>query len=91
MQEAQDSLRTTLAFLSDPDAAACCKWLAEHLGGWVISVQEEVVVRDPESGAILTRGTPDPRAIRAGPHARADAGDEGRPPRARRDRSTAPI
>jgi hypothetical protein len=44
---------------TDRDAAACVRWAREHLAGYELHPQAQVVLRDPETGEVLTEGTTD--------------------------------
>lgn len=46
---------------SDPDAKACMAWLNAQFpeGKWWLNSQRRVELRDPDTGALITAGTPD--------------------------------
>ena len=43
----------------DPDAKACCEWLAANLPDYRMEPQKRVELRDSDTGAIVTAGTAD--------------------------------
>lgn len=44
---------------TDPDARAIVSWVRRELDGRELHVQEAVALYDPDTGGLLTRGTPD--------------------------------
>jgi PD-(D/E)XK nuclease superfamily protein len=43
----------------DPAALACIDWVQRHLGGYELRAQAPVALLDPETGDVITQGTPD--------------------------------
>lgn len=50
----------------DLDARACLDWIAENLGARELRAQKGVRLLDPDTGGLLTEGTPDLVAISSG-------------------------
>jgi hypothetical protein len=47
------------AIAEDPDSRAIVQWVKEHMGEGTVRVQEKVSLYDPDTGELLTEGTPD--------------------------------